>query len=317
MYLVANHAHIGEIPLVFIWTDAAPDEIAGGHQERLRLVNGNQCQESFRIALARHMEAKHRGHRYIPIVLGLAIASGGDAASYLRAHSWLPSDRVVRLAGEQRERILMWKDRCADDWALYPLDWEERYFCNRCAEEDIDSMNFSYWRRAHQFPGIDRCLRHRNGLSKLRRSSFLTGLPHTQIQMATPVDPELVACFEDDPIIARYERISAGLLHRDVLICEETATHVLSRRCQELGLITKDVDWNRALRREILMQLPSAWLAAHFNSRLSSGGRDLRHYSELTTYSFWKPRSTGDYTLSLALLFDSAEQALKRFSDSR
>lgn len=298
---------------MFTWTYAAPDEIAIGHASRLFMVNWGYAGmrwrygKDLRNAIRQHLKELGRDlNAFLPTLHYLAAGSGKDSASYISEHSWLAYDRVVRN---------WWEKACYSDWCsrgrrpdvgLGPPLHHVYYFCRRCVEEDLDVLGFSYWRRIHQFLGIDRCVRHGGGLSAVRIQGMGLGLPQMYLGRELAVDAELMAAIVDDPVIARYECIAAGLLKRNTTTSNDVARRVLWRRREELRLLLGGRKSNIDLRDRILREFPSEWVTEHFISRQTSNYSDPR----------WTPTSAVDHALALAVLFDSPDEALLCFSDN-
>ncbi len=295
------------------WTYAAPDEIASSHESRLFMINWGAAQmrwgyqRDLRRAIRRHLkELDHRHDIFLPTLHYLAAGSGLDSASYIKEHGWLAYSGIVHYPGELRSPL--YSEWCSKglrtDFGLGPFD-SRYYFCRQCVEEDLDVRGFSYWRRIHQVLGVDRCARHRIRLSATDIDSERLLLPHMYLGEETNANAELAACSADHPAIGRYERIAAGLLKRDRSTSQEVAWRVFDERCQELDLLREGVRTTAALRERIVSEFPAGWLNQHF---ISNGDAASINHPD------WWPRWFAEFVLVLAAMFDSAEEALGRFS---
>lgn len=288
---------------------------------RLGRLNGLHTDDDVTYALHHRLETVTSHSRKPPVLYYLAKGNGDDLVDYLQKYSWLPYHLLTYQPWQQvkqyvddvnRKDIYSYRER---DYGLGPT-WSNGFsFCRLCTEEDVDVSGFSYWRRLHQFPGVDMCSRHRVGLSTIVHKYRQFTLPHDHLRDAPSVDAELIASVTDHPVVVRYEAVADGLLRRDGPIAIETAEKVLRLRCRELGLTNGGVIWHMALRHRMLRLAPPLWLAMHFTGYYAGADIDERSYQWRIRDPGWAPSSTMEYALALAVLFYSAEEALKRFAD--
>lgn len=296
------------------WTAPVPGEIASGHEARLGRLNGITTRQHVYEALREHSGNVKNFLGNLPTIFYLALGSGGDCELYVREHAWMverPSMQHPREIVKHSDSVLMSREY---RFGLGPSGQGGYSFCLRCVEEDLDVSGFSYWRRIHQFPGIDVCSRHKWGLSTIRCNESRLSLPSEHLQEASPRNAELTATVVDHPVVSRYETLAAALLRRNSSLCVTTVDKVLEWRCRELGFLLGRVSWQMALRSHIFGLAPHTWLTTHFSKcsqDVVNPKTDRRHTTEPDRES----NSPMEYALAFAVLFDIVEEALTHIAD--
>ena len=70
----------------------------------------------------------------------------------------------------------------------------------------------SYWRRLHQLPGVDWCVKHGVALRRCEGIDILEQSPILASDSSLALDDDQVAQAREHPLVARYARIAEGLL---------------------------------------------------------------------------------------------------------
>ena len=262
-----------------------------------------------------------RHQRKRPILCYLSKGDRLALAEYVRENSWLPYEwwagplecRQDTYARELNYKSVHWYKIA--DAGLGPLFLHEYRFCAQCAVDDYDRWGFSYWRRIHQFPGVDVCSIHRVGLSVANvdyENPYDNPLafPHERLRSITTVSSVIAARLVDHPIVSLFAVIAEGLLRRHGPMNRHMAECTLRFRCREIAFSNGKTPWYLTLRDHILRQLPKQWLKAHFSGDLRTGGRSLRSNFEDARYSPIGLDSLAEHALALAVVYDNPQEAL-------
>lgn len=310
----SSRAVLREVELVLTWTAPIPGEIASGHEARLGRLNGITTRQHVYEALREQFRNVKNFLGNLPTIFYLALGSGGDCERYVREHAWMverpPAQHLCEIVKHSDSVFMSRENR----FGLGPSRQGVYSFCLRCVEEDLDVSGFSYWRRIHQFPGIDVCSRHKWGLSTIQCNESRLSLPSEHLREASPRNAELIATVVDHPVVSRYETIATALLRRNSPICVATANEVLEWRARELGLLPNRVSRQIDLRSHIFGLAPHIWLTTYF-SKCSQHVVNPKTGRHRTTEPDWEPNSPMEYALAFAVLFDTAEEVLTHIAD--
>jgi len=308
---------------MFIWSPAEVDEIAAGHLIRLRILNGVRRTNAVHRALYAYLEQRRyfsleQFHQDLPTLCYLAWASRGTYVDYLRKHSWLAYKTVTHSGSTYAYSETLNFRAFRYNHGLGPASTREYLFCPQCVREDLDVFGYSYWRRIHQFGSVFACAIHRKGLRTVKSPRL--GLPHMHLREARGIDRDVVSSAINSAVACRYEEIAKGLLRCDRPIRAARGRIFFLRRCYDLGLMRpRNRAWSMAvLRQHIVRTCPPAWLAAHFSKHASVvDPRTGQFRYGSIRHRDWGPKRIPEYTISLAVLFDSAEEALGTFLEDQ
>jgi hypothetical protein len=172
--------------------------------------------------------------------------------------------------------------------------------CSACIAEDLHFWGFPYFRRIHQLPGLDWCVKHGSPLQILSNRA-IDALPFAKdiVNVAERSD-EMAS-----PAIGRFVEISAGLLDSPAVASE---ADLLSGLIQRADAVEAEITAPR-LGELLLDVFPVDWLRRLLDVRYSSKGEqrldrlsvDPRRYNSKPTVL---------YVLLLAALFPTPEEAL-------
>lgn len=281
-----------------------PDELAHGYVGRIRAVNALPHFNSA-IALAETIflngaQAPSKARR----AYATAKAAGVTLEQFCQQHTLMPFLRVTTnispdlVHGAPEGITLLEKSafRLASKW---------RMACPNCIHEDILFWGFSYWRRRHQLPGVLWCDKHRVGLIAIDQEFDVcpwipSGSPGTHTL-------DILADCLENPVINRYVEIVSGFLELRRPLSFSEAAKKLSLRAQEKGIRVSAQGRRPVLSDVALNSVPTIWLSTLCpgvetkkpGERFPAIDRVLLHEG--------LPQARA---LALALMFDSAEEAL-------
>jgi len=294
---------------MLIWSRAAPDELAIGHFERLAILNGASHRRRFNRALEHWRIERGGGDPSVTGMIGVVTTFGESARDYVRSHAWLPNDQVLmrmkRFAKPGKRHAIRPSLR-----TLAPKYWKSRFFCRKCALEEQDIYQFSYWHRLHQFSGIIHCERHGVGLSYVAHDNR-PFLPHHRMDHAHEIDGRLAAAVIRNPVVSRYRQIAQRLLELEIRIPYRNAFGTLSSQCRALGQFGMRKSWSEWLRRKALADLPESWLKECFSDDLHRDSLPAMQYRNILSDPDWTVIRLKEYALALAILYESPDQAFR------
>lgn len=139
---------------------AMPDEPIWGHFLRFAKVNGLASVDALRSLLPRWGYSRKASSTLLRTAIVEHLAGGRESPKlyrYFHGHSLYPQIlRIDRWKFQWRYMLNHWSYHHE---SIYETDLVVR-FCPVCASENIDNYGFTWFRRTHQLPGVEWCLRH-------------------------------------------------------------------------------------------------------------------------------------------------------------
>ncbi|MEO3715508.1 TniQ family protein [Roseateles flavus] len=181
--------------------------------------------------------------------------------------------------------------------------------CLDCIGEDLHTRGISYYRRAHQLPGVEACLTHAASLvlpSPDQSGALLVGLP----EKTRPVDPSFAEHLEH-PVIERFVSLSMMALKSIIPIAPSGMTAALGRRAAMHGVRITVSGKGRRLSDWARSVLPAAWVATHFAALHQKPIGEHAPSVDDVFRARHVAHKTASYLLAMALLWDSAEDAMR------
>lgn len=291
-----------------------PNELGIAHAGRIAYLNGFSGLVQLRertIGKARdHSNRKSFTHQFKVLAENLDI----DPETYLANHSLLPFLCACPRRGKEtytyQEHVATW---------LKPADGaisKQLRFCPECVLEDELRTGICWWKREHQLPGVDICIRHEASLFRVLDEEATGKLPSHYVGDRRYVEDARPDSSE--PTIARYRAFAVSLLLGQRIDLSFLRRRI-RQRCTELA-ITRSLtrhSHEASLSQHVRSQFPSDWLQRHYPTLLRADyiGRDLR-----IDAAFWGQGTSGPaFAMILASLFDSfddlaREQEIPRVS---
>lgn len=179
------------------------------------------------------------------------------------------------------------------------------FFCPECAKKDVVSRGHSHWDRKDQIPGFDWCSIHGVPLMQCDKRLVTDCMPsHTIGNKADFVEE---GGRLDNPVVQRYMLISEGFLSTKTPLYPFAASRLLNQRAKKLGLLIGRTGNKERLSDLALQLAPTGWL-----QRLLPGiptKKSGKYFGPLENVLL-HGGSSHAYALALALLFESADDAL-------
>lgn len=268
-----------------------PDELAAGYRARIRITSGFEPSQFKRVA-------REVGDSWISV---LSLLAGKDVGRFAQMHTLLPYRNAFDYVAAGRAHGT-WEPESVQLRMALALIQPGPRVCGACIDEDRGFWGFPYFRRTHQLPGVNWCIKHNEPLSTLPHEA-LDDLPVQGIistAFRREVDEQL-AC----AAVRRFADISAALLVNE-LVASETelvrALHEAAGQC--------DVDLSfPAFGQFLVKSFPLHWLDQVLAVRYSSKGEQRLDRLSLECGGP-KSKPTVIYVLALAALFTSSDQAL-------
>lgn len=282
-----------------------PDEFVLGYRARVRILNGFTTNDSMMRALLPNAQWSIASQTGTPPVVALANISGTDCIEFVCRHSMIPFVRaIVRRDPKQGHGDPKGGARLMRSGVRELRG--AAYFCPDCAKEDMDFWGIPYWRRSHQIPGIDWCLKHGHRLQCTDKESFDQLPPGLEFNIADCSRSEEA----DHPVIRRYGEIIEGLMDRKTPIFCTDVGRILGKAAQLYGLRISPRG-RRQLPSDLAKEkVPSAWLSRHFPHVASKPSFEYVSNFDAVCEGKSACFTTEAYVLAAALLFSSADEAL-------
>lgn len=182
-------------------------------------------------------------------------------------------------------------------------------FCEACVIEDMKYQGFSIWRRSHQFPGIDWCLKHLEALKEVPDRSAFNIQPGIYFSNGDYFKQSESLGINDQSIL-RFAQLIEDALELDVPVNNWVAQDVLKNKASSLGIKFSEAGESRQLTDLMNEKLPEPWVIKFFPKlKKKSSGKFLAGFDEVLKSSR-KGKSYINTLLAAAVLFDDADEAM-------
>lgn len=242
------------------------------------------------------------------LIPAFAAAMGMDPLTVVLNHTTWPA--ILATNRPSRSEILT-RLLAADTRHIFsrPARREE-WFCPGCAQEDLKSLPFSFWRRDHQLPGSFRCDIHHCALLAVERDQAVKAMPHELVDSkALPISKVAQALLGDqyaERASGIASAINGGTLNLQV---NDVADLLLAHAATRLKLAAEEVspeDIKALLRQQVNAQWVG--LALQYGS---SQARDRFAYVDRLLFGNYGAMSGAAVAIVAAALFASADDAVE------
>jgi hypothetical protein len=286
-----------------------PDELVNGYAGRIKQRNGWTDEKSTLRELLCWSGCQGQTLRDVPPVELLARVAGMDLRTFVHGHSLLPLRRAItrnspgELLGGARQAPTLWS------LAMRPMR-SHAYFCPRCVDEDIGFHGESYWRREHQIPGRNRCVKHEFALSYVSLPRAYQTSPAARLGVALRAPHGGDEQSDSSIAIESYLDICSFLLHIDNPRDELAVSRHARAKARDMGFHVGKGVVNKPLVSDQLKQcFDGAWLESVMPGLM-----------KVPEGRFWPPVDGGfqgkraglsviAYALVFAVLYDCADAA--------
>lgn len=287
-----------------------PDEPLAAFIGRMKRNNLCSTDNELFVNLAEYMFPKTARNTEINPVELLSKIYGMTPLFFVRQHTMLPLAKLVVWFDRDKEKAV---DLTHQKYMNVALRKSQNlaYLCRDCVAEDMEFRGLAYWRRVHQLPGIDRCAKHGTALLGCSGRDVLGQSPLAFVNASNQIVDEKVDERCDNPVVARYVQIAESLLAEisQPIHVEDISVHIREwARDQDFRV---SLNGKRPLLSDKAIEmLPRAWLKKHFpKSALKEYGK-FSDWLDGTWFSRKTPRNSAAYILALALMYESADEAI-------
>lgn len=286
-----------------------PGEFVRSHLGRARRLNRKRDQKSTINAIRAELSATVTDTRSTPVVRLLATFGGVSDDYYCKQHTMLALTSCI-VDADELDFDGMWPSGTLKRVGA-TLGREAAYFCQDCVDKDMKG-GLSYWRRDHQVPGLYRCSKHGRTLRVVVDADAFNQQPSSYSLVAPEITCLLGESGERMSLVARYEEIVRFFLDHDHLFDGEVFRRAMSTLGREFS--TSGRKSNKPLLSALARtKCPPMWLEELIPGVGAAGGDEF--FAGLDyVFAPSQPMRTVCYALALALLFDSATDAIRFIS---
>lgn len=285
-----------------------PGEILGGYCSRVKAWNlfGNR---EFAQRLGCELQ-RAPPLNYIPIIEGVFKALYLDRRIGICRYTLVPIIRCV--ASYDREVVAM--PTFGDIEYLKYANWAGAHarLCPECVALDLRTVGIAFWRRSHQILGVDWCTQH------LRPLMVFSGYgrpfnknPEDAMRLARELPRRPIEAAMRSRVVSRF----AELANLSLELLEKPAhaacfAYQIRRRAAAQGLRVIPGKSGPYLSDAVCDSVPRQWLLNHFPRSVSKRRHQFAPWIDATGHARSKPSSSLTFILSLAVLSDTAQEAI-------
>lgn len=291
--------------------EVMPGEIAQGLLGRLQTINGYSSIKATSQALRQEFSFSADGTALVQLPYLLANAVGMAPEEFCRLHTMIPFQRAVTShlvdlshGSVSEPGIVRFNGMSIPKHGIR--------CCPCCVREDFEFWGYAYFRREHQLPGAVACGKHEELLAWTDNADAFFVSPKQILDSPLPVTHGLEPPIMAHPVVSRYLTIAEAWLSAPSPIPLDKMITVLQSRASEVGVRRSIKGQKRLLSDLALDTCPLEWLTIVVpklkNKKRGIYQSPLDHVFNAQSAAF----QSGYYALALALLFDTAEEALNR-----
>jgi hypothetical protein len=283
------------------------EELMHGQLGRWRLWNGHATARASLAAWQSDMGLTDR-RGYTSTVELAAAMSDIELSRYVALHTLTPFTAFMHAEGGSARAATFRRQILVARGTMIPRP--QAYLCPACVEEDWTFWGYTYWRRAHQLPGMNWCDKHGEPLRFVRSAAPFDNVPRHYLVHGTARPHSLPVALRDHELIRRHAGICLAILDGGPSVSARSARIALSAKADDLCISTRENCRDRPLLSDAaLARFPLAYLrdvmpafsgkvvGQHFHpldGALNTGGSNL-------------PIGT---TIALAILFSDTNEAM-------
>lgn len=292
-----------------------PEEMDRGYLGRVMRMNGYRKLEDFSHALKDLNQGKEvaRGRSWHDLLCSLV---GMESEDFSQRHTTLPLRRGITsyfpdvAHGSADRPTIMAKNTVSRKYSA-------AFFCEQCAQADIAFHGMSYWRREHQTPGQLWCSKHSVPLSCTAEPDAMQNSPARSVAKAHPIPLAIVQEAQENAFVQRYLELVSAMYERSTPLAVGRIAPVLRDRAKLKGFHAYPGPVRSPLISDhICAVFPAKWLERVFPSLMQKSQGVALPQIDGALFMRKSSSSTVAYLLVLAVLFDSAEQAIKSLQDA-
>jgi hypothetical protein len=294
-----------------------PDELIHGYRGRVMRFNGIAKEKEIDELMREWAGVPCSDYREVPRAVLLAKMAGMPVTEFVSQHSFVPLRRAITWFNPET------KHGCE---SKLPLLWsgpmhlprDGAYFCEHCVAEDLEFHGMSYWRRAHQIPGVFWCSKHMAPLLYMEKDLAFQNPPSTFVDIALRVSREWVEELIENPYLLRYSDVCSALMERDRPFDVAMVSHVLKQEARVQGFQTSGRPVKRPLLSDLtIKEIGRQWLATVIPALANKPEGEISHQVDGACYLKKSSSSVAAYALVCALLFSSVDEAINALAGTR
>ncbi|WP_088279068.1 TniQ family protein [Ideonella sp. A 288] len=303
----------------FVRPEALPDELDSSYLGAVMRCNGFRKTSETVQAMARWARQLETVDEDVACVELLSRVAGMSVIVFVRQHTTLPYRRGITSyqhtlehgSKANRQILRLSAMRTARQGA---------YLCEDCVKSDQATFGRSYWRRAHQLPGIYWCAKHRMALHLVESEDAYLKAPSAWLAQAQELGQAWVCIATQHPMVDRFTRICLGLLDTRKPIAVRAVRDVLRVPARNAGLrmhASGKKTCNEPLLSDwIASAFPSEWLATILPGIASKPTGTIVSQVDGVLWMSNSASSSDAYVLAACVLFESADEALHKFMEA-
>lgn len=287
-----------------------PDELDQGYAGYVMRLNGMRSMKDLDRLMREWAGCPEKSWREVSRLELISKVANLSVMDFVLHHTTLPLRRGITSYqadlphGSDRNKKIWWSTAMREART-------GAFFCERCAQEDLEFHGRSYWRRLHQVPGLLSCAKHGIPLSFCRDNSAFQQAPSHWIGKCETADPAWAMEVAANDTIARYLAICDGLLESTQPFSVNHVSAVLYHKGASLGLQTYAGKVKAPLLSDkVIEQCGRNWLSMVLPILADKPDKIALSKLDGVFYMKTSASTTFAYVLACAVLFESAEEAL-------
>lgn len=284
------------------------DEFCRGHVWRSLTINRQFRTQTDLLNFVQKARPCAEQDRPSLVLEAISDVCGIDRTQYLRLHSMLPFMCFVEYDTRYGPGTGSWLLKQIRSIGLQTPRLAA-FLCRRCVEEDIGFWHVSYWRRAHQLPGLHSCAKHPDVLlcAVVDRNPFAR-LPEHWVAAGRATEHPAAQMLRTHPLVQRFVEICEAMLDGGRCWHSNKVRSVLRRRAAAVGVGTTRMSKLPSLSDLAIDQFPKPFLAEVFPT--FQGKRKGEYFLTLDGAVGFASASPSSLALAMTLLYESNDEAL-------
>lgn len=283
-------------------------------------LNGLTKPEALESLMARWAGMMDCSPYALPIIKILSSLAGKDHVEFICRHTMRPFYRAIGSTdgmGPVAQKILE-----RHPWLSAQDGLDDRCrascFCHKCVDSDLELYGQSYWRRAHQIPGLLWCPTHDSPLTHVDKVAQCNRSPSAFVGFSLPIDQEWVEEAMSNPSITRYVALSLRLLERSQPFESDSVSNTLAEEASRQRFYVAGGRFSITyLLHEAERQFGKRWLDVvmpRYPNRKKRISIHCYRSGEYFEVDQRQPTFLTDCLLACAILYDSADQAIEKLA---
>ncbi len=287
-----------------------PDELDEGYAGYVMRLNGLSSMKELDGRLRAWSGCADKSGREISRVELLSNVAGLTVREFVLRHTTLPLRRGIT---SYQPNLPHGSDQNKDMWWTVAMRATRpgAFFCKKCIQEDLSFHGRSYWRRAHQVPGLLSCEKHASPLSFCKDQEAFHQPPSHWVDQCETVDEVWAEEVMGNETVVRYLAICDGLMTRGQPFAVDHVSLALRTRAASLGIQTYSGKVVAPLLSDKVIDCCGRrWLALLMPTLAEKQERVILNRLDGVLYMSKASSNVLAYVLACAVIYPSADEAL-------